>query len=316
MKRFCVLLVLCLLLTACSSEVGRDPEPENRLVIGTPLPERVFGPLVREFEARTGIWVRVVTGSAEALLDSGACDLLLGVDAEFLTEHSDAFAPAEIQVPDTVPESFCCADGSWVPLISGTVVLIYNPMLVRVNPPTGFASLLDPAWRGKIAFGDPQKSPAAYTQLVTLTVALEEEPERLIRAFRENLHGMRAADDADVVSLVAEGTCYIGLAMEENALEAKRNGNDIAVVYPQEGTCIAVSGMAVPADSKHGDNARRFAEFALGKDAQTVLLRDAARLPARWDVKKPDEDCHILDYDVAEAVARRDTLLRQWEAAL
>ena len=52
------------------------------------------------------------------------------------------------------------------------MVLIYNPVLVRMNPPEGWSSLLDPAWRGRIAFTSPAVSGSSYTALATLLQAL------------------------------------------------------------------------------------------------------------------------------------------------
>ena len=88
-----LLLLLCpllLLLGGCGRNTGPDlarfaPAEEDRLVLYTSHKEELYGPIIREFEARTGIWVQVETGGTSALLErleaeaeDPACDLLFG----------------------------------------------------------------------------------------------------------------------------------------------------------------------------------------------------------------------------------------------
>ena len=75
-----LLLLLCpllLLLGGCGRNTGPDlarfaPAEEDRLVLYTSHKEELYGPIIREFEARTGIWVQVETGGTSALLERGA----------------------------------------------------------------------------------------------------------------------------------------------------------------------------------------------------------------------------------------------------
>lgn len=321
MKKWICLLLVCLLLTGCGSAAEETPGPEEtqQLVIATPLTEQVYAPLVREFEARTGIWVRVETAPGPELeqrLRAGTleCDLILGCGAEILEANSAYFRKTEAVLPQDIASEDWSPSDTWVPFTDRRVVLIYNPILVRVNPPEGFASLLDPAWKGKIGFSDPRESGAAYTELVTLALALGGDPQEQLRAFGENLDGILLASRGDVVQAVADGTCYVGLTLEEDAEEARKSGLDIAVVYPQEGTCQVPDGIASLATSVHPENADRFLEFALSLDAQRTMERLCSRLPVRTEARSQERELTVLPYDVAWAVAQHDTLLGSWEA--
>lgn len=320
MKRIFALLLAVLLLTGCdlAPSQGDYPPDSETLVIGTTLDESVYGPLVREFEARTGIWTLVQEGEASELLEKAeegklSCDLLLGCSAETLSAHEELFAPYATEIPQAISPSVCCPQGRWLPFTTRRVVLIYNPMLVRRNPPTGFASLLDPAWKGKIAFADPKLSSAAFTELTTLTLALQDTPDA-IPAFRHNLDGVLLERGGDVVSRVADGTYYIGLALEEDAVQARNLGYDIAVVYPQEGTSEVPDGMAILLGCEHPENAQRFMEFALSLDAQEGLALACSRIPVREDAVE-ERSFRLLPYDIPGAAQSRDSLLQRWEAA-
>ena len=72
--RHLMVCLLCFLLTACGSADHGDlsafaPAEEDRMVIYTSHPESVYGPLVKEFEERTGVWVQVETGGTTELLE-------------------------------------------------------------------------------------------------------------------------------------------------------------------------------------------------------------------------------------------------------
>ena len=74
MGRRCLILALtALLLTGCAGSPGQSaatlaPAESDRVVIYTSHKEEVYGPIVKEFEARTGIWAEVVTGGTNELL--------------------------------------------------------------------------------------------------------------------------------------------------------------------------------------------------------------------------------------------------------
>ena len=74
MKRLFCAVLCALLLTGCASG-GPDaeiasltPDEAHRLTVYTSHKEEVYGPIIKEFEERTGIWVQVVTGGTNELL--------------------------------------------------------------------------------------------------------------------------------------------------------------------------------------------------------------------------------------------------------
>lgn len=327
MKRLLTGLVCLLLLTGCGGERKTDwsafaPEEEDRLVIYTSHPPSLYEPIVKEFEERTGIWVQVETGGTAELLDRleaeedhPICDLLFGGGADSLTARRELFTPYISPQTEFLDAALCCEDGSWSAFSVVPVVLVYNPMLVRMNPPTGWASLLDPVWRGRIAFADPLVSGGSYTALATMKQVLPEE-EDVLEAFHRSLDGrvlsgISAVVD-EVADAVADGSCTVGVTLESAALEAVEAGRDVALIYPEEGTSAVVDGMAVVAGCAHAENAQRFVDFALGEDAQRHLAEKCWRRPVRRELIREETEMNILDYDLDRAAAERDGILRQW----
>ena len=325
MKRLLAAALSLLLLAGCGKAPdwpARIPGEDERLVIYTSHKEAVYDPIVREFEERTGIWVQVETGGTAELLDrlaaekdQPACDLFFGGGVDSLTACQDLFEPYISPLAESIDPAFRCEDGSWTAFSVVPVVLIYNPVLVRMNPPEGWESLLDPAWRGRIAFADPLTSGSSYTALAALTQAVPGEWEETLDAFYRNLNGRVLEGSGDVPDEVADGSCTIGVTLEETALKAAESLSDVALLYPREGTVCLPDGMAVVGNARHGDNARRFIDFCLGEDVQRHLVSICRRRPVRAgvDCALPGaEALPLLDYDLDRAAREREAVLARW----
>lgn len=191
MKRLLLLfLAAVLLLCGCSAPQAQDfaPDEAERLVIYTSHKKDVWWPIVREFEARTGIWVQVVEGGTNELLeqlknekDSPAADLMFGGGVESLEANANLFTPYHAEGSDSILPQYRSADGLWTPFSALPLVLIYNPKLLSAQDLTSWADLLKPELRGRIAFADPAVSGSSYTALATVLQALPEDRDRVLR---------------------------------------------------------------------------------------------------------------------------------------
>ncbi len=72
-KILALILLTVIFLVGCAETVELAPDyapsDANQLTIYTSHKEEVYLPIVREFESRTGIWVRVITGGTNELLE-------------------------------------------------------------------------------------------------------------------------------------------------------------------------------------------------------------------------------------------------------
>ena len=127
MGRRCLILALtALLLTGCAgspdqSAAALAPAESDRIVIYTSHKEEVYGPIVKEFEARTGIWAEVVTGGTNELLariageaDAPVCDVIFGGGVESLTAYERYFQPYACAEADLIRPGLRPADGGVV----------------------------------------------------------------------------------------------------------------------------------------------------------------------------------------------------------
>ena len=156
MKRALALALTILLLALSGCAGGTDvsgfaPGEGERLVIYTSHKEEVYGPIVKEFQQRTGIWVEVVTGGSNELLERIAmeaesgepvCDLMFGGGVESLAAYEDCFEPCKPEGVEYLRDVGLSADDLWTPFSSLPMVLVYNTRLVPEGEVTGWADLL------------------------------------------------------------------------------------------------------------------------------------------------------------------------------
>ena len=103
-KRILILLILLALLTGCApaAQDGASyaPDESERQVLYTSHKKEVWWPIVKEFESRTGIWVEVVQGGTNELLerlqqeqDAPHADVMFGGGVESLAACRTLFEP-------------------------------------------------------------------------------------------------------------------------------------------------------------------------------------------------------------------------------
>ena len=326
MKKRFLLLFLLLLLTGCggtqTAPLSCTPPESQRLVVYTSHKEEVYTPIIREFEERTGIWVEVVTGGTNELLqqiekeqDAPRADVMFGGGVESLESYRDCFTPYICREADRIREGFQSQCGYWTPFSALPVVLIYNTQLVRAESVTSWVDLEKPAFRGNIAFADPQISGSSYTALVTRILA--GGGEDCLAGFRSALEGRQSDSSGAVLSDVARGSALVGITLEETALQHISAGEDIALVYPADGTSCVPDGSALVKGAPHEENARRFLDFTVSEDVQSLVGQRFCRRAVRGDIPADPalpalSTLNLVDYDVEWASQNRDRLLSDW----
>ena len=325
------ILILCIafaLLTGCApaaqDTAAYAPDESERLVLYTSHKKEVWWPIVKEFESRTGIWVEVVEGGTNELLerirskkDAPEADVMFGGGVESLESYQDLFAPYTCADADAILPQYRAKDDIWTPFSSLPLVFVYNPKLVGAEEITGWADLLRPELAGKIAFADPSVSGSSYTALVTMLCALPGETDEILQAFAENLDGKQLQSSGAVLTAVAGGQAVVGVTLEETASRSIAAGDELVMVYPADGTSCVPDGCAALKGAPHPDNAKLFLDFAVSYDVQQLLQSDFYRRPVRSDVspasKLPELSAiRQVAYDVSWASEHREAILMSW----
>ena len=328
MKKFILLtLLISLLLAGCGGQVVPEmPVPEeDRLVVYTSHKEEVYRPIIREFEERTGIWVELVTGGSNELLEQlraeqfdPQADVMFGGGVESLESYRDLFESVQCADYDQIPATLREPEDTWTPFSALPVVLIYNTMLVDPADLTGWEDLAKPEFYGEIAFAAPTKSASSFTAVATVLQGCGQE---LTEAIARNLAGQQLYSSGQVLTQVAGGEKLVGVTLEETALQRIAAGDNLALVYPREGTSCVPDGTAVLLGAPHRDNALKFLDFTLSRAVQEMLGSRFYRRSVRQDVTVSDtlpgmDALRLVDYDIPWASRSRSKILEMWREAV
>lgn len=312
--------------TGCSASSSKGQncavQPEQQLVLYTSHPEEIYEPFIREFEERTGVWVRVISGGTQELLDriqqekdAPAADVMFGGGVESLEGCSACFTSYHSGESDAATiAAISDPRDRWTSFSALPLVIIYNTKLVSErDAPTTWSSLLDSKWQGRIAFADPQVSGSCYTALAT---AVQLYGTEYLPDFARNLKGRCLQESREIALRVADGSYSVGVTLESNALQTIAEGADIAYLYPEDGTSAVPDGVAVLAGAPHPENARQFVDFVLGRDAQAYLAGELHRHAVREELSPKGvqklENIPLMEYDVKWAAKEKSSLLALW----
>lgn len=150
------ILILCIafaLLTGCApaaqDTAAYAPDESERLVLYTSHKKEVWWPIVKEFESRTGIWVEVVQGGTNELLeqlqkeqDAPRADVMFGGGVESLEACRALFEPYVCRGAEQILPQYRAQDSSWTPffLASGRAGLQSEAAVLRTAQLLGRSS--------------------------------------------------------------------------------------------------------------------------------------------------------------------------------
>jgi len=173
-----------------------------------------------EFTADTGIEVRFTTGNdpelRERLVAEGAntpADVLMTADAANVELAADAGVLASVDsttLTDAIPAELRSADNDWFALSRRARVIVASTERVD-DPPTTYAGVGDPEWKGNICL---RPSTHPYTQSLVASLIIAEGEERateIVQSWVDN-DPLYINSDTDIYKAVADGECVLARA--------------------------------------------------------------------------------------------------------
>lgn len=274
--------------------------PAGKLVVYCPHPLILIDPLVKKFEAATGVKVEVIA--------AGTGELLKRIESEAANPLADVIWGGTISTLDPSKKFFevfrspeeaaffpnlKVADGKITAFSQVPSVLMVNTKLLGNVKVEGYQDLLNPALKGKIAFADPSKSSSSFEHLINMLYAMGKgDPDKgwtYVTALAKNLDGKLLSGSSAVYKGVADGEYTVGLTFEEGAANYVTAKGPVKIVYMQEGVISKHDGAALIKGAKNAENGKKFINFISGKEAQTMLAQQLNRRSVRTDVTAGDK---------------------------
>lgn len=248
-------------------------------------------------------------------------DVLWGGGADSLAAFKDYFEPYVCANDKYIDDAYKDPDGYWIGESPLPMVIFYNKDLLAkdgLEPPTSWADLTKPEWKGKIAYCLPSKSGSAYTQLCTMLLAEggKEEGWAFVEDLYDNLDGRIVDSSGKCHKMVADGEFYIGLTIEKSAVKYADN-DSVGFVYPSDGTSAVPDGVALVKNCPNEDNAKLFIDFVTSKECQEEQSKNWGRRPVRSDVEVGEgmaklSELKLVDYDFDWAAKEKETIIEKF----
>jgi len=326
------------ILSACQHREQPEPMPvQPDLVIYTSHEEAVYEPVIKEFEERTDLLVRIETGSSEEMIrylevmgEAGDAaqhlsgvrwDVVFGVGIETLEQQKAHWMTYKSPEASFITEAFQCQDHKWTSFSSLPLVIMYNTNVVTYRElPVGWMSLLEPRWKGRVAFGDPCRVDLYAAALVAAVHTCGEDGQYMERLM-ENMEYRTLDSLSQVNTGILDGRYSVGVTMEESAQALRSEGADVDYIYPEEGTTAFPDGTAILENCAHPEAARMFVDFTIRQDTQSILVSDLNRRSVRSDVPplkglSPIRKLPLIEMDLNELSKDKEEVLTGWKDLL
>jgi iron(III) transport system substrate-binding protein len=265
---------------------------QKKLVVYTSnestLNDLVFGAFTKE----TGIAVEPVSAGSGVVMRRlqaekarPLADIVWGVSRSLLQTNKALFQPYASKNKEATPADYRDPDDLWIGNNLHLLVILQNTKLVPEGQgPKGWADLLDPKWKGKIAFTDPANSGSAYAT-VTMLVDLWGGGDAGWKKVGELFKNLKVLNRSSLVFQgVGNGEYPLGISLEYAGPMWAAGGAPVKVIYPNDGTTASMEGVAIIKDDPNPAEAKAFVDFINRKDTREMILKATYRRPTRSDV--------------------------------
>lgn len=334
MKRLVVGGLLMLLMMGF---LGGSLHGAQEVVVYTSEDQVFSEPILKAFEAHTGITVKAVYDTEETK-STGVVNRLI---AEQRNPQADVFwsndpvrplllhargllTPYPSAHRARIPQQYRDTEGYWTGFSARARVIVYHRTLVTPgNAPHSVRDLLSPAWHGKVAFANPLFGTSTIHTAALFAIWGEERAQAFFAQMKRN--GVRiATSNGEVRDLVATGEVAWGVTDTDDAHVARTQQKPVEIVYPDQdalGTLIMPNMVAMLKGGPHPENAKRLIDYLLSAEVEAQLAASpAAQMPLGTDVTTPEDvpavaSLKVMDVDYVQVAARLEKVqafVRTW----
>ena len=277
-------LLATLLLVALVGSMGlagcAEKESKELSLLCVPQEEWCQG-MKQEFEAKFGItvnYVRMSTGEAlarvEAEKDNPQFDIMWGgpiagkKEGLFIKYKSPNLKNLLDQ------EKYQDPDNYWAGIYVGSLGFCTNTDWLADNPgvgvPTSWQDLLKPEFKGQVLVAHPSTSGTSYTALATILQLMGDDAGW---KFAEQYAGQMlqfTKSGSAPAKFVGAGEAAVGIVFSHDIVKQIEAGLPLELSFPEEGTGYEIGGMAIIKGAKHLDAAKKWFDWALTAEAQSL----------------------------------------------
>lgn len=300
----------------------------DKIVIYSPLNEEIIIPIVKEFQEITGIQVEYLSAGTVNLLNeleknnASNIDIIWGSSKEYLDLYIEHFEPYKTVHNHIIHNDFNHENYYWNGFNLLPIVLMYNKKLVSEEEvPKSWYELLDPKWKSRTAYADPNNSGSSF-MILSSFLSLGRNGEGYnwenVEKFIDNIDGKMLRKSSQVYNGIANGDFALGITMEEAAIRHINNGADVGIIYLKEGTPVITDAIALMKDAKNKDNSKIFIDFVLSEHVQKYMVDYFSLRSIRTDIIPPEglidmDELNILNSNCTNIYKNKAEILKKWD---
>lgn len=241
--------------------------------------------LFAAFEKETGIavkFVRLSGGEAITRMEAEKANPQVsiwvgGVGLDHIAGKAKGLTVAyKSRVAGTIPKIYRDPEDFWTGIYIGPLTFFTNNKRAAelgIKPPTSWADLLKPEYKGYIRFANPGTSGTAYNIITTLRYVFGGDEDKVfdyLKKLDANVDQYTRSGAAYAAS-VAIGEIPVGIGYAHDQVKQLNQGVDATISAPSEGSGFELASMSLVKGGTDQVNAKKLYDWMLGKTAQQVM---------------------------------------------
>ena len=272
--------------------LGFKVEAQQKVVIYSSNDDTLHKLAFAAFTKETGIAVEPISAGSGVVMkriqtekDRPGGDIVWGVSRSLLDTNKQYFSAYLSKNNDATPTQYREPTNLWIGNNLHLLVILQNTkVLPEDQGPKTWADLLDPKWKGKIAFTDPANSGSAYST-VTMLVDHFGGGDAGWAKVKGLLANTKVLNRSSLVFQgVGNGEYPLGISLEYAGYVWAAGGAPVKTIYPADGTIAQMEGVAIVKGGPNPDSAKAFVDYINRKDVREMIIKDTFRRPARQDL--------------------------------
>jgi len=327
------ILLFALSVFLCTAGCGQ--RDTNEVVVYVSEDQVFSEPILRDFEAETGIRVNAVYDTEETK-STGVMNRLIAeknnpqTDVYWANEPIRAIVLKQREIsapyfsPDAkgIPANFKDPQGYWTGFSARAKIFIVS---TEEEPPSSIFAYTDERWRNKGVMANPLFGTTTSWIASLFTIWGEDKARNFMERIKEN--GTKiSTSNGESTMLVANREFVFSLVDSDDTANAIRDGKSVRQIYPdqEEGGlgCLVLPNVAVLiSGGPNPENGKKFIDYILSPQTERKLaFADCAQIPLHKGVKTPDDVIKIeelksmkVDFEaVAEKLHEIQPYLKEW----
>ncbi len=325
-----LILLLAVVVNSCRSASS------NTVVVYVSEDQVFSEPILRDFERETGITVKSVFDTEESK-STGVTNRLIAeknnpqADVYWANEpvRADALKQRGVSTPylsasaEGIADQFKDPDHYWTGFSARARLLLINAR--STIKPAGVMAYTDPSANGRAAIANPLFGTTTDYVAALFTIWGDEHAGTFMNDMKKN--GVKVTtSNGESADFVATGQVDFSLVDSDDAVNRKKQGKPVEIVYPDQdpnglGVLILPNAVALIKGSPHAENGKQLIDYLLSKSTEHKLaFADCAQIPLHSGVETPPEVRRIEEIkamrvgyaDLARKMEEIQPFLKEW----